>query len=44
MSLDFVFFSSMSTYVFEFAYNYWTELLFTNPTALYLVDIPPSNV
>ena len=45
MSLDFVIFSSnMSSYVFKFTYNYWTVLLPTNPTALYLVDIPPSNV
>ena len=45
MSLDFVVFSSsMSTYVFEFTYNYWTVLLPTNPTVLYLGDIPPLNV
>ena len=40
-----LFFSfSLSAYVFELAYIHWTALLFTNPTVLYLVDIPPSNV
>ena len=37
-------FLNMFIHMFEFVYNYWTVLLYTNPTVLYLVDIPPSNV
>ena len=38
------FFLNMYTHMIELAYNCWTLLTLTNPTVLYLVDIPPSKV
>ena len=37
-------FLNMYTHMIELVYNCWTLLILTNPTVLYLVDIPPSNV